>query len=307
MKKIGASTAGLGVILVIILLFPGRCGDNVPSDMVAVHVTAGPFQAKKVVGCVQPASRKFWTNDDYPLFPTSEREWDATGQSGSDAKPFQSVTNDNVVMDIPVTIRFTLITDCETLKAFYVKYARRNGAEFHADGTYNDQWETTLRKLVADPADQTLDRIVQGFNWRKVWNDPDTKVKIEQAMTQALNSDNSLLVQTAKGTYFDGLSVLVGNSNPDNPDLAASVAQEQTLVAQAESEEAQAKADKQKALAQVAVAKAEAEKQRATIEGNRRKGMSAKEPSRANTEPRLTPAGGNPYQPSFGAALTPTQ
>ena len=130
--------------------------------------------------------KKFWTNDDYPLFPTSEREWDATGQTGSDCKDFTSVTKDKVVMDIPVTVRFTLKTDCPTLKKFYTSYARRYGAHFDSDGTYNDQWETLLRKLVADPSDQTLDRIVQQYNWQNVWNDPKTKTDIEQQLNAAL-------------------------------------------------------------------------------------------------------------------------
>lgn len=292
------------IALVVVLAIVGAvglssCGYNIPPNMVAIHVTAGPFESKKVVGCVNPSERKFWTNDDYPLFPTSEREWDATGQTGSDSKPFQSVTSDNVVMDIPITIRFTLRTDCTTLKAFYIKYAQRYGAKFYDDGTYNDQWETLLRKLVADPGDQTLDRIIQGYKWRDVWNSPDTRAQIEQQMNTALNSDSSLMVQTAKGSYFEGVSVLIGGPRPDNPQLAEAVAQEQTLVAQADSERAQAKADKQKALAQVAVAKAEAAKQRAEIEGYRLKGMSAAQALRAYNEALLIAQGGNPYQPSY--------
>lgn len=293
------------------------CGYNIPPNMVAVHVTAGPFQSKKVVGCVNPSERKFWTNDKYYVFPTSEREWDATGQANSDAvdaagkaTTFQSVTSDNVIMDVPITVRFTLITECDTLKDFYIKYAQRYGAGFNTDGTYNEQWETLLRKLVADPADQTLDRIVQQYKWRDVWNNPDTKVKIEQQMNEALNSDNSLLVQTAKGKYFDGLSVLIGNTQPDNAELATAVAQEQTLVAQAESEQAQAKADKARAEAQIKVSKAEAAKQRATIEGFMLKGMSPAEALKAYNQSQAIAAGQNPFQPTYvvgGTLPAPTQ
>lgn len=293
------------------------CGYNIPPNMVAIHVTAGPFESKKVEGCVDPSSRKFWTNDDYPLFPTSEREWDATGQANSDAvdiagKPttFQSVTKDNVIMDIPITVRFTLITECDTLKDFYVKYAQRYGARFDSDGTYNDAWETLLRKLMADPSDQTLDRIVQAYNWRNVWNDPDTKVKIEQAMNEALNGESSLLVQTAKGKYFEGISVLIGSPRPDNAELAASVAQEQQLVAQAQSEEAQARADKARAQAQIKVSEAEAAKQRATIEGFMLKGMSPAQALKAYNQSQAIAAGQNPFQPTYvigGTLPAPTQ
>ena len=293
-RRIAGVVALLGVAVIL-----SSCGYNTPSDMVALHITKGPFQSKKIVGCVPPSSKKVWTNDSYPLFPTSEREWDATGQTGSDSKPFTSVTKDKVIMDIPVTVRFTLKTDCPTLTKFYTSYVRRYGAKFDSDGTYNDQWETLLRKLVADPADQTLDRIIQQYNWQNVWNDPKTKADIEQQLDQALEADNSLMVQTAKASYFDGISVLVGTPQPDNPDLAAQVASTQTLVAQAQAEEAQAAADRQKALAQVAVAKAEAAKQRATIAGYQLKGMSPAQALRAYNESQLIAQGGNPYQPSY--------
>lgn len=294
MKMAALALVGGGLVIGM-----SGCGYNTPSDMVALHITKGPFQSKKIVGCVEPSQKKVWTNDDYPLFPTSEREWDATGQSGSDSQSFQSVTKDKVIMDVPVTVRFTLKTDCPTLTKFYTSYVRRYGAHFESDGTYNDQWETLLRKLVADPADQTLDRIVQQYNWQNVWNDPKTKTDIEKQLNDALESDNSLMVQTAKGSYFDGISVLVGTPIPDNKDLAAQVASEQTLVAQADAERAQAKADQAKALAQVAVSKAEASKQQATLQGFMLKGMTPKEAVRAYNESQLIAAGGNPYQPSY--------
>lgn len=293
-RKIAGLVALVGTALAL-----SSCGYNVPSDMVAVHITKGAFQAKKVVGCVDSSQRKFWTNDTYALFPTSEREWDATGQKGSDASDFQSVTKDKVIMDIPVTIRFTLKTDCDTLKDFYVKYARRYGAKFEANGTFNDQWETLLRKLVGDPGDQTLDRIVQDYNWQDVWNNPKTRVEITDRLNTELRSDNSLLVQTAKAAYFDGISVLVGTPHPDNPALSEAVASEQTKVAQADADRAQAKADEAKAKAETQVAKAEAFKQRAEILGYRLPGMSAKDALRAYNEAQLIAAGGNPYQSTF--------
>ena len=266
MKKFKKASGFILLAIVMSVTLSG-CGVHTPSDMVAVQVGGGPLESKKVKGCVPAASRKWWTNDSYYYFPTSEREWDATGQSGSDSKPFTSVTADSVIMNMPVTIRFTLKTDCPTLEDFYVKYARRYGAKFDSDGTYNDAWETLLRKLVADPADQTLDRIVQSYPWKKVWNDPQTKTEIEQRMNEALQSSQSLMIQTAKASYFDGISVLIGTPSPQNPELAAAVASAQTKVAEAQAQQAQAKADKLKAEAETKVAKAEAAKQRAEIAG----------------------------------------
>ena len=255
-------------ILLGISLVATACGYSTPSDMVAVHVGEGPFEAKKIKGdCIQSSERGWLTNDTYEYFPTNEREWDATGQDGSDAGRMKAVTLDSVEMYIPVTIRFTLITECDTLKDFYQRYARRYGVHFDNDGTYNPEWITLLRKLVADPGDATLDRIIQGYTWRKVWNDPATKIEIEQKLNEELAKDGSLLDITAKGDFFDGISVLVGKPEPVNQALAEAVALEQTAVAKAQSEEAQANADEAKANAQIAVEEAEAKKLKAIIDG----------------------------------------
>ena len=279
------------LMLALLALSLSSCGYSVPSDMVAVRVGSGPFEAKKVKGCVKSSDRGFWTNDTYVYLPTSEREWDATGQKGSDSGAFTSVTRDSVEMEIPVTVRFTLITDCDTLKEFYTGYIRRYGVEFDNDGTYNDAWLTLLRKLVRDPADATLDRIIQGYDWRKVWNDPATKVEIEKRLNDELSKDGSLLDVTAKGEFFEGVSVLIGNPRPRNAELAAAVALEQTNVAKAQSAEAQAKADRAKALAEVAVAQAEAAKKRAQIAGYGSVDNFLKAEAVAN--------GLNPFQPTY--------
>lgn len=274
MYRVVLGAIGAVVVLVLVIFMFALDGYSTPSDMVAVRVGKGPFEAKKIKGdCVQPSTRGYLTNDEYNYFPTSEREWDATGQDGSDSGRFRSVTKDNVEMYIPVTVRFTLVTECTVLKDFYTSYARRYGVQFKNDGTfeetganYNQAWLTVLRKLVADPSDTTLDRIVQDYNWRDVWNNPQTKPEIERRLTEALQSNTSLLVQTAHESYFDNISVLVGKAQPVNEELSRAVAQEQTNVAKAQSAKAQADADAAKARAQLAVQRAEAAKTRTDIE-----------------------------------------
>jgi len=267
--------------------------------MVAVEVGAGPFEASKIKGCKEPADRGFWSNDDYRYFPTSEREWDATGQPGSDSGRFTSVTDDNVEMYVPVTVRFTLKTDCDTLKDFYARYGRRYNVEFKNDGTfestdanYNEGWLTLLRKLVADPTDATVDRIIQGYKWRDVWSNPETKTEIETKLDESLSGDFSLLEQVTNGkAYFDGISVIVGQPAPVRKELAEAVATEQENVAKAQSAEAEARAGIAQAKAETAKAKAEAAKQRAEISGY----GSVDNYLRA----LLIEQGGNPFQPTY--------
>lgn len=292
-KIIFGSIAGVLALILLIttLVLLTSYKYSVPNNMVAVQIGAGGFEAPKIKGCKPPASRGFFTNDRYVYFPTSEREWDATGQKGSDAPPFQSTTDDSVVMNIPVTVRFTLRTDCDTLIKFMNAYAQRYGASFNEDGSYNDEWITLLRKLVGDPADATLDRIIQDYKWRDVWNDPKTKVLITNRLNQELRSPDSLLVQTAKASYFEGISVLIGAPKPANQELSDAVALEQTNVAKAQSAEAQADADAAKANAQVAVAKAEAAKQEAVIAGYGSVDNYLKS--------RCIELGCNPFQPTY--------
>lgn len=287
------------LLLIAASVLLSGCGYNIPPDMVALRVGAGPFEPKKIKACIPANDRQlfFQTNDKYYPFPTSEREWDATGKSGSDSAPFTSVTKDNVVMEIPVTVRFTIKTGCEDLKKFYTKYVRRYGAEFDTDGAYNDQWETLLRKLVADPADQTLDRIIQKYNWRDVWNNPEVKVKITDEFNERLSARNSLMVQTAKGSYFDGISVLVLTPKPEREELRNAVALEQQAVADAKSKEAEAGARAAQARAEEAVAKAEAAKKRAEIDGY----PSVDDYNKA----KAIENGLNPYQPQIFSPMSP--
>lgn len=281
------------LLLIAASLLLSGCGYNIPPDMVALRVGAGPMEAKKIKACIPANDRQwFWqTNDNYYPFPTSEREWDATGGKGADSGPFTAVTKDNVIMKVPVTVRFTIKTDCANLKKFYKNYVRRYGAEFKTNGEYNEQWVVLLRKLVRDPADQQLDRIVQKYNYRKVWNDPGTKAAIEKEFNERLSSHTSLLVQTAKYSYFDGISVLIGTPILDNPQLASAIAREQQAVADAKSKEAEAVAREAQARAEIAVKEAEAEKRAAVIAGY---------PSIEDYLKALAINRGlNPYQPNF--------
>jgi hypothetical protein len=263
-KNIKRKIAVVGLVIGATLL--SSCGFSTPSDMVAVQEGRGA-EAKKVKGCKAPNERGFWGNDFYAYYPTNEREWVATGQDSADAGRMKSVTNDNVEMYIPVTVQFSMITDCETISEFYQKFGRRNKAYFDEDGNYDQNWVNTLEKLVATPTDAALDRIVQDYNWRDVWNDPATKTEMEKKLTEAVNSDTSLLVQRAQGKYFEDFSVLIGKPQPVQDALAQAVAEEQTAVATAKSAEAQAAAQEQQALAEVAVSKAEAAKREAEIAG----------------------------------------
>lgn len=288
MKRNRAVKGGLLAVAAAVIL--SSCGFSTASDMVAVQEGRG-WEAKKVKGCKNPNERSLVGNDHYAYYPTNERYWEATGADSADAGRMKSVTNDNVEMYIPVTLQFSMITDCETIKEFHLKHGRRSGAYLNEDGEYDQAWLDMLERLIATPADATLDRIIQDYNWRDVWNDPATKTAMEKSLTEAVNSSNSLLVQRAQGKYFEDFTVLIGKPQPVNEELARAVAAEQTAVATAKSAEAQAKAQEAQALAEVAVAKANAEKKRAEVAGYG--GIEN------YIKLQCVEAGCNPYQPTY--------
>ena len=300
----------LPLMLVMAVLLSSCGGYSVPSDQVAVQEGRG-WEAKKVKGCKPANDRALWGNDAYFQFPLNEREWVAAkggASAGADAGRFDIVSKDSVEMWAPVTLQFNMITDCEKLIEFWTKHGKRNGAYFDEDGNYTEGWVTMLRKLVANPADSTFERLAQQYKWREMWQDPAVKVQLEKQMADAINSDNSLLVQRAQGKYFEDFSVVIGKIEPKSAALAEAVAAEQTNVAQAQSAEAQAKADEQKALAEIAVNEAEASKLRAKILGFKLPGMTDKEALDAYLESLRIEAGLNSEQPTYIVPGTkPTQ
>ena len=65
MKNLKRKFAVAGMVVGALLL--SSCGYKTPSDMVAVQVGAGPFEASKVKDCKEPSQRDFFfqTNDEY--------------------------------------------------------------------------------------------------------------------------------------------------------------------------------------------------------------------------------------------------
>lgn len=252
------------------------CGISVPSDMVAIHMGDGPFENKKPKGCIEPGTKdNSITNDEYPKYPVNEREWDASENDDADSGRFKAVTKDNVEMYIPLNIRFNLISPldseddarCDVLIDFHMKFGRRYGVEFEDDGSYNGAWIDVLRRLIRDPSETSLDRIIQQYNWRDVYNDPETKAAIEKSLLDPTLGIVPFIERSAKGVYFENFAVSMGSAEPVNTALRDAIAEEQNLVAGSQAREAEAKAKEAEARARIAVAKAEAAEQRAKIEG----------------------------------------
>lgn len=291
-----AGAAGALVVVAIVGLTATSSVSTGPNE-VAVHIGGGPFEDARIKGCVPAGTRQNLNSpgDKYVTYSTAQRDWDATGQTGSDAAPFKVVSADNVEMQVPIIVRFYQITDCPTLEKFYDNLGQRYGAYINTDGEGSSGWVTMVRKIVADPVDVELGRIVQKYDWTLVRNSP--KVRTEIA-TSLKNDIVGLVDSNAQGHYFDDFSVLVKKPEPTDPNLIKKINDAQAAIYAAQAAKQTAVAEKQEAQAQVAVSKAQAQKKVAEILGFKLPGMTNAEAVRAYNEHELITQGGNPFQPS---------
>lgn len=298
MKKIAA-------LCVLVFALAGCASASTPPDLIALHYEGGAVSAKKFKDCLAPSSRSgFDPGDKFYAYPTRQVSYDATGSEGSESEPFSVVSKDNAEMNVPVTITFTLKSDCETLRKMHETIGARYDAAFEASGSSsdeNDGWRRMLNYVIGKPLDTALDRMAQQYNWRDLWNNPAVKTKLEQEVNSSIAD---LVRRQAGGDFFDNYSVLVQKPEPTTEELKAAISLEQTQVAKAQAAKAQAEADKAAAEAQIAVSKAQAAKQRATIEGFMLKGMSPREAMEAYLRSIAIQAGQNPFQPTYKVSDT---
>lgn len=292
------------VIVAAVVVVLGLCSLAAASSVstgpneIALQIGGGPLENAALKGCVAPSTRQNFNSpgDHYINYSSSQRDWDATGQGGSDSGAFKVVSGDNVEMQIPVIVRFYQITDCKTLQRFYTNLGQRYGAYIRPDGSGSVGWETMIRKIVADPVDVELGRIAQKYDWTVIRNDPRVRTEIASTLRDGIVG---LVDSNAQGHYFDHFSVLVKKPEPTDPDLIKKINAAQAATYAAEAAQKTAKATQAQAVAEKAVAAAQAAKNIAAIKGFQLPGMSPAQAVRAYNENFALLHDKNPYQPSY--------
>lgn len=284
----------LVALLVAPLVLLTGCGVATQSSVTKIQVGAGPFDDPVVKKCIKPGVKDNTpTNDDYYAYPVSDRDLDATGQSGADFDAITAVSKDNAEMAIPVIIRFNMVTDCESLTDFFKSYGQRYGAYLDDDGKATDGYMLMLRKLMYDPADALLDDVSKNYNWRDLYNNAAAQTELQDTLSKNIEA---IVDANARGHFFENFTVLVKKPTPTNAELAKNIASEQAAVSGAQSAEAKARAQKAQAEAETALAKAEAEKKEAEIRGYG--GFENYNKAKAVEK------GLNPYQPTYKVSGT---
>lgn len=301
-KQIAALVLTGGVIL------SGCASASNPADLKSVHYSGGATQAKKFKDCLNPSERSGYDpGDKFYAYPVRQIVYNASGDKGSERGRFSVVSQDNAELYVPVQLTFRLDTDCEVLRQFHEAIGSRYKAYITSGDSsdYPDGWVQLLNDVIGKPLDTTLDRVAQQYPWREVWNDPTVKAEMEAEVSKNIEA---LVNRQAGGDFFKDFTVLISKPDPINPALVDAIAEEQAGIAQANAAKAKAEADAETATAkakadlitaksQKALAEAEAETKRQEIAGYG--GIEA------FLKHEMIERGLNPYQPSYGTALTP--
>lgn len=269
-KTIGGIVAALG------LLLAGCASVSAPSDLIFVHYSGGAATSKQFQNCLEPSTRSgFDPGDGYYGYPTRQISYEASSESGAERGRFTVVSDDNAELYVPIRITFQLDIKCETLRKMHEEIGSRYGAAIkegddpNDDGEtssadYPDGWVNLLNDVIGKPADATLDRIAQKYEWRDVWNNEEVRVEMEQELEDDIEA---MVNEQAGGDFFTGFTVLVLKPDPVSTDLKNAVAAEQQAIAEANAAKQKAEADIATAEAQERLAKAQAEAKRAEIQG----------------------------------------
>jgi uncharacterized protein YdbL (DUF1318 family) len=295
--RVAAALAGLTLLGGTTAMLAASEVNTGPNEY-AIQIGGGPFEDAKFKDCKQPSTHENFNSpgDKYVTYSDAQRDWDATGQAGSDAGAYTAVSLDNVELGIPIIVRFYQKTECDVLKAFYSNLGQRYSAYINPNGTGSEGWQTMVRKIVSDPIDVELGRIVQKYEWTKVRNDPKIRTEIADTLRDQIAD---LVKSNAQGDYFERFTVLVKKPEPTDPDLVAEINNAQKAVYAAEAAEITAESTRLQALAERKSAQAQANKKVAEINGFRLPGMSPAEAVRAYNEAMLIEKGGNPFQPQY--------
>lgn len=255
-------TAVAALVAAAAMALSGCSSVSTQADMVALHYDGGWWTSPSFIECVPVATYKMsGMGHSYYAYPASVRTYSATNDSGSETGPIVVVSKDNAELAVSATVTFTLLTDCETLQKFHESIANRDGAywggsdfvDANNDGT-PDGWVKILNFYIGKALEATLDRASQGYEWRKLWNDPAVKTELEKAVEENLAG---IVDDQMRGHFFDITTILLQTPDPVSEELKAAVVSEQTAVAKAKSAEAEAKAQETTAAAKLKAAEAE--------------------------------------------------
>ncbi len=192
----------LAVVAAVLLGFgaTGCTRVSTAPDEIVLHYAGGLFEPKKFERCILPSSGATYLGpgDTYYSYPFGQRTFDFTGSKDAESKPITVVSKDNVQMTVAGSATLTLNTDCETLRRFHERIGLKYGA-YQQNGKTSDGWTRMLNFYLKQPLDRALDAASQEFEWRALFNDPNTKQRWEARVGELARQ---FIKETAGDEYF---------------------------------------------------------------------------------------------------------
>jgi len=237
---------GLAVLAAVVLGFAATGCTRVSTapDEVVLHYAGGLFEARKFERCINPSSGATYLGpgDTYYSYPFGQRTFDFTGSRDAESKPITVVSKDNVQMTVAGSATLTLNTKCDVLRRFHERIGLKYAA-YQDGGKSSDGWTRMLNFYLKQPLDRALDAASQEFEWRALFNDPNTKQRWEERVGELARQ---FIKETAGDEYFcqpnyagtgDCGDIVLTIQKPEPPDslveaLAAEQAAKQQNLAQ---------------------------------------------------------------------------
>lgn len=251
--------------------------------------------------CIKPSETKNETFNDVMKFPARQIALNETYiVVASAAGPAE--------MEVPVSVTFDLTQNCDLLKKFYGEFAAGYGGTLDKDGRETEGWKNLIHHVIGQPLQDSLNGVAQAYPWAQIWNDEKVRTEFRIEIDKALPAASK--ARTNGTEYFSNFQVTVLKPTPKNAGLKEAIEEQQRLVQVAQGQQA----------AGVATAQAEQAKAEAQVKASQAKIDAAAKAAIAqqaevagfgSTEEYLKKLaierGINPFQPSYGAAVTPTR
>lgn len=179
------------------LILTGCSTVSTQSDQVSLHYAAGPLSDTKFENCVTTGTRNIdGYGDKHYTYPAGQRTFTfAKDGKDVDSAAF-TVAAGNVELVLSGVARFSLNTDCDTLRKFHEQIGLKYGA-------YVDDGETGWNKMIAtyvlQPLQRAMNDATNGADWVSLYNDPSAKAAWEKRVGELLPQ---YVEQTAGGEYF---------------------------------------------------------------------------------------------------------
>lgn len=253
----------------------------------------------KMTECIPSGDTKNELSNDTYFYPSRQISWDATGDPGSERKPYIVVSSKEAPaeLNVPVTVTFDMTSDCELLKQFHTQLGTKYTAWMVDNGNggmkTTQGWIDLLDFVVGQPTNNTLIRLSQQYTWQQIWNDDSVRTNFQATLQKELPA--AVKARCDGKEYFTNFQVVVGKPDPADPKLKDAIAQQQTSVAQANAARQAADAQVATAEAQTKVAQQQALQKQAEIAGY----PTVEDYLKAQAIDK----GMNPYQPNFGGAV----